>query len=149
MTRVVIESPLNGRDHHAIADNLSYARRAVKDCLQRGESPYASHLFFQHPELLDDLIPEQRTQGLLAGLTWAAQAEVCAVYLDRGFSNGMRDGVRQAVTLGQRVSCRFLDEISTDAAWRLSVLGAVILDIGGRAVYDTHAQTYVFETGGV
>jgi hypothetical protein len=121
MTRVVIESPLNGRDHLAIADNQAYALRAVIDCLRRGESPYASHLFFHRPELLDDLIPEQRTQGLLAGLTWAAQAEVCAVYLDRGLSDGMRVGIQQAVALGQRISLRWIDQISLETARQVAL----------------------------
>lgn len=117
MIRVVIESPLGATALHAtvserraaIAENQRYARRCVVDSLARAEAPYAAHLFYHHPEILDDLIPGQRAQGLQAGLFWATQAEICAVYLDRGFSSGMRLGVQQAVTLGMRVSFRFLD----------------------------------------
>ena len=41
MKRVIIESPYSGD----IPRNLLYARLCVFDCLQRGEAPYASHLF--------------------------------------------------------------------------------------------------------
>lgn len=112
MTRVVIESPLAGD----LPANQRYARRAVRDSLARSEAPYAAHLFYAHPELLDDLIPEQRALGLTAGLLWASQAEICAVYLDRGLSRGMELGIAQARQLGMRISLRWLDQINRSVA---------------------------------
>ena len=112
MTRVVIESPLGALTHAGIQQHQAYARRAVLDSLRRGEAPYASHLFYAHPEILDDLLPEQRALGLLAGLTWAAQASTCAVYLDRGLTPGMELGIAQARRLGMRIVVRYLDDVT-------------------------------------
>lgn len=44
MRRVVIESPYAG-GMATRARNVLYARACVIDCLSRGDSPYASHLF--------------------------------------------------------------------------------------------------------
>lgn len=129
LTRVVIESPLGAATRAEIDEHKRYARRAVLDSLARGEAPYAAHLFFDQPELLDDLLPDQRQQGLLAGLTWAAQAEVCAAYLDRGCSAGMRIGLAQARQLGMRISLRFLDRFDV-VAWRVAVLAADLTPSG-------------------
>jgi hypothetical protein len=40
MRRVIIESPYTGD----VDVNVAYARRAMRDALQRGESPIASYL---------------------------------------------------------------------------------------------------------
>lgn len=109
MTRVVIESPLGASTRDGILRHKHYALRAFHDALRRGEAPFAAHLFYDQPGLLDDLVPEQRQQGLLAGLHWATQATICAVYLDYGCSSGMRLGIAQARQLGMRLSFRFLD----------------------------------------
>lgn len=118
MTRVVIESPLGAPTRAQIDTHKRYARRAVLDSLARGEAPYAAHLFYDQPGLLDDLLPDQRQQGLRAGLLWATTADVCAVYLDLGCSDGMVQGLDQARRLGQRVSFRFLDQWNGDALSR-------------------------------
>lgn len=70
MPLVVIESPYTGD----VEGNVAYAKRCVMDCLKRGEAPYASHLFFTQPGILDDLKPEERMRGILAGLAWAVAA---------------------------------------------------------------------------
>ncbi len=59
MRLVVIESPYAGD----VQANVAYAKRCVADCLRRGESPYASHLFFTQDGILDDLKPEERTHA--------------------------------------------------------------------------------------
>lgn len=86
MNRVVIESPLRG-DREL---NKLYARVCALDCLIRGEAPYASHLFFDHDDLLDDEVPQQRELGILAGFAWGAAADLRVYYLDLGESAGMR-----------------------------------------------------------
>lgn len=62
LKRVVIESPLKGEREL----NKLYARVCALDCLVRGEAPYASHLFFDHEDLLDDEILQQRELGIAA-----------------------------------------------------------------------------------
>jgi hypothetical protein len=89
MPRVVIESPFQ-----ACEQNLAYARRCLADTLRRGEAAIASHLLY--PQLLDDTVPDQRRLGMHAGFAWGALAETCAVYVDRGFTSGMAEGVRRA-----------------------------------------------------
>lgn len=55
-----------------------------------GESPYASHLLYTQPNVLDDSIPEERNLGIEAGFAWKHQAGVLTVfYTDCGWSQGM------------------------------------------------------------
>lgn len=83
MKLIIIESPFAGE----VEQNIEYARVALKDSLMRGEAPLASHLLY--PQVLDDLIPSERTQGINAGLAWRAVATGAAFYIDRGWSSGM------------------------------------------------------------
>ena len=83
MILVAIESPLAGDFER----NRRYALWCARDCYERGEAAYASHLFY--PQLLDDTDPEQREYGIRAGLKWAQAAHLHAFYLDLGESGGM------------------------------------------------------------
>lgn len=82
---VIVESPYAGD----IEANLAYARRCVRDCLNRGEAPIASHLLYMQPGILDDNVPEQRAKGIQAGLAWSSVADIAVFYIDRGWSPGM------------------------------------------------------------
>jgi len=102
MKLVIIESPFKGDT----ARNKRYLRSCIRDCLKRGESPYASHRMLT--DALDDDIPEERALGIEAGLAWAHVRQpvfdsdpadgyilrynlVChAFYIDLGFSGGMQ-----------------------------------------------------------
>jgi hypothetical protein len=90
MRRVIVESPYAGN----VVRNLAYLKAALKDCLAREESPYASHIFFT--QFLDDQIPEERALGIKAGLAWGSAADCTVVYEDLGISNGMKQGIAQA-----------------------------------------------------
>lgn len=90
MRLVIIESPYKGD----VAANMDYARRCMLDSLSRGEAPLASHLLYT--QVLDDLQPEQRTQGMEAGFAWGKKADLVAVYINRGVSKGMEDGIKRA-----------------------------------------------------
>lgn len=104
MRRVVIESPLSGDRER----NKAYAYACALDCLRRGESPYASHLLFDHPLLLDDDIPEERELGIKAGFSWGEAGDIRAVYKDFGVSGGMKLGIEEADRLVQLVEHRLL-----------------------------------------
>jgi hypothetical protein len=106
---VVIESPYAARDAGVFVENMKYARRCVLDCLKRNEAPYASHLFFTQPGLLDDNDPEQRRLGIEAGLAWGRSADLVAVYVDRGVSRGMTQGIREARRRGTPIELRSLE----------------------------------------
>lgn len=104
MRRVYLESPYAGD----VDRNVRFARACVADCLRRGESAYASHLLFTQEGILDDDVPEERALGIEAGQAWRAACEATVVYLDLGWSSGMRAGVAHALELGQHVEYRRL-----------------------------------------
>lgn len=105
MRAVVIESPYA----NDVQANVAYAKRCVLDCLRRGEAPYASHLFFTQEGLLDDLVVDERNLGIEAGFAWADRADVVAVYVDRGVSRGMEEGVARALRANKPIEFRSLD----------------------------------------
>lgn len=109
MKLVIIESPYAGKPRE-IKRNVDYARAAMADCLRRGEAPYASHLLYTQPGVLDDAIPVDRTLGIDAGLAWGKHADVTVVYYDRGVSSGMRQGIARAEAEGRPVEWRTLGE---------------------------------------
>lgn len=102
--RVLIESPFAGD----WPQNLAYARRAVADSLSRGEAPFASHLLYTQPGILDDNDPAERAQGIEAGLEWGRAAALTAVYVDLGVSPGMREGILRADAQGRPVEFRVI-----------------------------------------
>ena len=113
MRLVVLESPYAGD----VAENEAYARACMADCFARGEAPYASHLLYTQPGVLDDTIPEERERGMLAGFLWgAAAAEAVVVYTDRGLSSGMKRGISEAAARGTPVEFRSLYDSERDAA---------------------------------
>src|SRR6516164_7757228 len=95
MRRVVVESPYKGNLLQRWL-NRRYARRCLRDCLDRGEAPFASHLLYTQPGVLDDAHPAERVIGIAAGLAWGAMAAATVVYTDRGISPGMRQGIEHA-----------------------------------------------------
>jgi hypothetical protein len=82
---VIVESPYAGD----VDANVAYARAAMRDSLNRGEAPIASHLLYTQPGILRDEVPEERQWGIDAGLAWREVAELAAFYVDRGWSAGM------------------------------------------------------------
>jgi len=99
---VVVESPYSGN----VEANVEYARRALKDSLRRGEVPLASHLLYTQPGVLIDAIPSQRKRGMEAGFVIYLLADACVVYVDRGMSKGMEEGIRFAKKLKIPVEIR-------------------------------------------
>lgn len=81
---VIIESPYAGD----IDRNIKYARQCVKDSLNRGESPIASHLLYTQEGILDDSLPNEKL-GIDAGLAWKSVADKHVFYTDYGYSAGM------------------------------------------------------------
>lgn len=94
MRLVIIESPFAGD----VVTHKKYLQRCIRDCIKRGESPYASHQMLT--EALDDLNPEERKLGIEAGFAWRKMADATVVYLDYGQSRGMTLGIAAASALG-------------------------------------------------
>lgn len=108
MIPVIIESPFAGRSAHERERNIGYARRCMRDCLERGEAPFASHLLYTQEGILNDDIPAQRTLGIEAGLMWGQYALKTVVYVDLGISQGMQQGIMSAQTFNRPVEYRRL-----------------------------------------
>lgn len=104
--RVILESPFAGATPADIEANVRYARRAVRDSVLRGEAPIASHLLFTQPGILRDEVPAERAIGIAAGLAWGPVAEATVVYIDRGVSRGMAEGIARAEFEGRPVERR-------------------------------------------
>ena len=105
MRLVILESPYAGN----VARNLRYARAALRDCLFRGEAPFASHLLYTQDGILTDALEAERSLGISAGLWWARFAEATVVYDDFGVSGGMEIGIADAVLKNRPVEYRKLD----------------------------------------
>lgn len=101
---VVLESPYAGD----VVKNIAYARACMRDCLLRGEQPFASHLLYTQEGILDDGVPEERTLGIEAGFQWGRHADAVVVYTDLGISHGMQLGVQRAQKNGKTIEYRTL-----------------------------------------
>jgi len=102
MKCVIVESPYAGN----VENNKKYARMAMKDCLDKGEAPYASHLLYTQTGVLDDSVPDEREKGIQAGFEWARRAERRVVYVDYGISTGMCRGIKSAFENDQPLEFR-------------------------------------------
>lgn len=106
MKLVIIESPYASNDLQAFDTNCFYAEEAMRDSINRGESPLVGHLHYT--VILDDDDPAQRAQGIECALAWMAKADLVAVYQDRGISPGMRVGIAHADWLKKPIEYRSL-----------------------------------------
>lgn len=103
--RVIVESPFAGG-----FANVKYSRECIKDCINRGESPFASHLLYTQKGILDDTVPEERRKGIDAANGWLEVADYTAVYMDLGVTRGMLEGVVKTARLHKPVRLRWLRE---------------------------------------
>jgi hypothetical protein len=111
MTKFVgIETPYSGKDLTEIMRNIIYARACIRDSLIRGETPFASHLFYTQPGILDDDIPHERELGINAGqdIIDSLPDIITAVYSDLGISRGMEYGIERAKKKGRSIEYRLL-----------------------------------------
>lgn len=101
---VIIESPYAGE----VERNLLYARRAMRDSLNRGENPIASHLLYTQPNILDDNKPDERKRGIYAGFAWWEKADVVIFYIDYGMSRGMEVALEKCRNEGKLFYARVI-----------------------------------------
>ncbi len=107
--RVIVESPFAGG-----FNNVKYSRACIRDALNRGESPFASHLLYTQAGILDDKIPEQRRRGIDAAIGWLEVADYVAVYVDKGVTTGMVYGIARAARLGKPIHIRWIETAKED-----------------------------------
>lgn len=102
---VIIESPYAGTPDE-IKRNEYYARSAIKDCLNNGEIPFASHLLYTQAGILDDKQSAQRRLGIEAGLIMGTLCQKTVLYKDLGITTGMEEGIERAKLAGRDVEIR-------------------------------------------
>lgn len=140
---VIIESPLAGD----VEANVAYAKECMRDSLRRGEAPFASHLFYAQPGILDDLVPEERALGIEVGLAWGDAAELTAVYVDRGVSKGMRYGIERAISAKRTVVARSLRGLSDIEMWVALDSASLICPHGRALTRDRLSPCFECRTG--
>lgn len=101
---VIVESPYGNDDPIEVMRNEVYCRAAIRDCLKRGEAPFASHGLYPLPGILKDHVHEDRQRGMRAGFAIGELFPTRLFYMDRGLSSGMWEGVIKAKELNQCVS---------------------------------------------
>jgi len=108
---VIVESPYAADSFLATYLNMEYAVKACKHCLKAGHYPFASHLLYAQNSMLDDSNPDERALGITAGLAWAKRADFTIFFLDHGFSNGMREALRDCIIKERSYTYRYLDAV--------------------------------------
>lgn len=112
MKLVAVESPFGSPDASTLRRNILYARMCLRDSLERPgvlpEAPWASHLVYPQPGVLDEQDPQGRRRGLDCSGAWGDRAAYRAVYEDLGLTEGMEEALERAQALGQRVERRVL-----------------------------------------
>ena len=109
---VVMESPFSGD----VELNRLYAQLCIRDIIDRGESPYASHLLL--PPVLAYHSKTSRQQGISLGFAWGRKADCCAVYTDLGITDGMIRGIANAESKGIEVVRRQLGNMTWLKSYR-------------------------------
>lgn len=109
MKLVILESPYAASEQFSVEQNITYARRCLKDSLLRGEAPIASHLLYTQEGVLDDLVDSERLLGIDAGLSWRKVANHSVVYIDHGISEGMNYGIKLMQSEGKEIVYRSLE----------------------------------------
>ena len=104
MRRVVIETPYAGD----IKKNMDYLKRCLKDSIDRGETPMASHMIYT--QVLCDENPKERALGISLGYHWLSTAVSQIFYIDYGFSRGMLEAFRKGQSISILQEIRYLDE---------------------------------------
>ena len=109
ITPIFLESPYGSESDEGVLANERYARNCIHDCLVNfDEAPFASHLLYTQPGVLDDRDPSERNRGIKAGFAWRLLAARTVVYVDLGISTGMKLGIADSRRSGIPVVFRSL-----------------------------------------
>lgn len=108
----IVESPYAGD----IKRNLAYARSCISHCIQKGETPFASHLFFTQEGVLNDDDAEERKKGIELGFNFWEHAEKIVFYIDNGISRGMKAALENCIQHGVPYEFRNLPPESVGAS---------------------------------
>ena len=123
---VDIETPYSAKTESDLSRNLLYTRACIRDSLLRGEIPFASHLFYTQPGILDDTVQTERDMGILAGkeLIEGLPGVKTVVYTDLGISPGMQFGIDRAESQSRIIEYRTLSKDWETKAREISITHA-------------------------
>jgi hypothetical protein len=108
MRFVTVELPYAARDVAGIDANTEYRRRALRDCILRGESPLPGRALYMLAGVLNDADGDERAFAALADLAWAPLADATVLYVDRGISDNMQEAIVRARQDGREIIMRSL-----------------------------------------
>ncbi len=136
-TLVNLESPYAGD----IERNTLYARFCMRDSIvNHNESPFASHLLYTQPHILNDHIPEERSLGIETGLEFTRMTEKTVIYTDLGITKGMEQAIESAERNGVEVERRKLNNDD----WEMYFHETLSLQPGpGKVAWDGTVKEYV------
>lgn len=92
IVRVILESPSEER----LEESVIYARRALKDSLDRGEAPFSSYLLYAQE---NDFLKEIGNKSML-NQVWTPVSIKTVVYMDYGLSDSMKENLKKAHKAG-------------------------------------------------
>ena len=104
---MIVESPFRATPERTTEQHQLYLQHALRDCVMRGESPYASHGLLIGA--LDDDDPVERALGIKCGWAWAEKADAVVVFGDLGCSPGMQESIARYEKMGLPIERRKLD----------------------------------------
>lgn len=105
---VVVESRFAGATPKDLLINKKFTLACMRDCIKRGEAPYASHVIYAHSYIVDDFVAYERALGIYAGFLWGDFAHKTVVYTDLGISSGMQEGIIHAQNKNRVIEYREL-----------------------------------------
>jgi hypothetical protein len=83
--------------------------------VNHNEAPFASHLLYTQPHILNEHIPEEREIGINTGLEFTRATERTVMYTDLGITKGMEKAIASAEINGVEVEIRKL----SNSDWEL------------------------------
>lgn len=124
MMKVYVCSPYRAGDSAELDRNIEYAQALTRRALKAGLAPITPHLYMT--QCLDERKPQERAQGLAAGLALLKGCDFVIVGGKYGISEGMRREIETADRLG----------IAVVNAERLEEVGKQIDKLRERAAND-------------
>lgn len=113
---VVLETRYVSEDIATMIKYRKFTLACIRDCLKRGEAPYASHMLFTETNALGEFSPDERAIGMHSGFLWGSNAVKTVVYTDLGLGLGMQQGIKSAQEVGRSVEYRELGWIPSVTA---------------------------------
>ena len=101
MKRVYICSPYRAKDGAELDRNIEYAQALTKQALNAGLAPITPHLYMT--QCLDDKKPQERAQGMAAGMALLKTCDFVIAGVKYGVSEGMSREIQTADRLGIEV----------------------------------------------